>query len=115
LVRRYGTNIAHIYDLLPAVTAKAEQCGLPPAVYASLVYAMDQEMALKPDDFLIRRTGALFFNIAQAHIWKKGVMQAMVEHLHYSAEQVGLYEQELERQLREAVTPADRSETVEPA
>jgi glycerol-3-phosphate dehydrogenase len=69
------------------------------------VYAIERESAVKPVDFLIRRTGALFFNIDWVQRWKSGVIEAMADMLGYTEEQRREYEAELERQLANAVTP----------
>jgi glycerol-3-phosphate dehydrogenase len=106
LVRRYGTNIRYVYDLLPQAQEQAARFGLPAEVYAALKYGIEGEMVVKPADFFIRRTGALFFDRHFVRRWKDGVLQAMTELLAYSPEQRKTYEEELERQLDQAVTPA---------
>jgi glycerol-3-phosphate dehydrogenase len=82
---------------------------LPADLYGELVYAIERESAVKPVDFLIRRTGALFFNIGWVQRWKSGVIEAMADMLGYSEEQCREYEAELERHLANAVTPPEEA------
>jgi glycerol-3-phosphate dehydrogenase len=103
LVNRYGSNTPMIYGLLREADGRTD---LPDAVYASLLYAMKYEMAVTPADFLIRRTGALYFDIAAVRQWKNDVIGVMADYYHYSEEQIEAYEKELERQLAEAVLPS---------
>ncbi|MCQ6561995.1 glycerol-3-phosphate dehydrogenase/oxidase [Paenibacillus mendelii] len=105
LARRYGTNVGQVYSLLPAVTADAARYGIPVEIYASLRYSMDCEMVATPSDFFIRRTGALFFDIAWVQEWKESVTQAMSDYLGFSHEQLERYKADLEQQIQEAVTP----------
>lgn len=68
-----------------------------------LLYAIEEETAAKPVDFFIRRTGALFFDIAWVRQWKEPVVSFMAEQLGYSEEQVREYAEELELELKAAV------------
>ncbi|MFS0727512.1 glycerol-3-phosphate dehydrogenase/oxidase [Paenibacillus sp. 1P07SE] len=109
LARRYGSNVTAVYDRLQ--TWKPEPAhGLPGSVYAMLRYSMEEEMALKPVDFFIRRTGALFFDIAWVHEHKAQVLAYMASELRYTDVQRRLYAAELERELRAAVSPSDEEE-----
>lgn len=42
---------------------KLKECPLPRILYARLMYAIEHEMVVKPVDFFIRRTGAVYFHI----------------------------------------------------
>ncbi|MFC0216483.1 glycerol-3-phosphate dehydrogenase/oxidase [Paenibacillus chartarius] len=106
LARKYGSNVERIYELAEQHRQTAAAYGLPAEVYAELVYAIEHECAVKPVDFFVRRTGALFFNIGWVQQWKSGVVAAMSELLGYSDEQRAEYTAELERQLEVAVKPA---------
>ncbi|KIL42286.1 glycerol-3-phosphate dehydrogenase [Gordoniibacillus kamchatkensis] len=105
LARRYGSNAPRIFELAAEHGNAASGYGLPVEIYAELLYAIRQEMAAKPVDFLIRRTGALFFDIASVHRWKSGVIAAMADLLGCSEEQRREYEEELEQHLVQAVQP----------
>ncbi|MEK3881887.1 FAD-dependent oxidoreductase [Paenibacillus sp. PL2-23] len=102
IAQRYGANADRIFRLAREDAAAAERHGLPPALYATLLYAIDEEMALRPADFFIRRTGALFFDIEQVRMWKDAVIGAMSELLGYSEAFRVSCERELEARLSEA-------------
>ncbi|WP_332834990.1 glycerol-3-phosphate dehydrogenase C-terminal domain-containing protein, partial [Rhodococcus rhodochrous] len=72
-----------------------------------LRYAMEAEMAVKPVDFLIRRTGALFFRINEAKQWKDAVVAYMASHLGWSESQKDAYLQEMDMHMHDAVTPLE--------
>ncbi|MBB6675105.1 glycerol-3-phosphate dehydrogenase/oxidase [Cohnella nanjingensis] len=110
LASRYGSNVAAVYDQLRHSDGERGDAGaLPSELYASLLYAIKHEMAAKPVDFLIRRTGALFFDIALVRTWKGEVIRMMARELGYTEDQTRAYSEELELHLLEAVhpTPAD--------
>ena len=103
LVQMYGSNI----DLLFTYGKQYDQIGntsLTRVLYAQIMYAMEHEMALKPVDFFIRRTGALFFNIQWVRTWKDEVITFMEEKLGWTTAQTEEYKQELEKELNDAGT-----------
>ncbi|MFD0714840.1 glycerol-3-phosphate dehydrogenase/oxidase [Paenibacillus sp. GCM10027626] len=106
LAQRYGTNVSRIFALMPQAVNEADQYGLPAEVYAALLYGIDHEMTTAPVDFFIRRTGALFFDIAWVRRWKDGVIQAMAAQLSYTEEQIARYTGQLEQALQEAAVPS---------
>ncbi len=109
LTRRYGANVPVVYSLIGEARQEAADSKLPAEVYAALEYALRHEMATKPVDFFIRRTGALFFDIAWVRRYKDAVITHMASRLDYTPEQLASYAAELEQQLTEAVTPAPDS------
>lgn len=104
LTRRYGSNVRQIYELLPAA---ADSAGLPPEMYAQLLYAINNEMAVKPADYFMRRTGELLFDIVSVRKWKDIAVEAMATWLGYTDQQKAAYTQELEVFLRDTVAAAD--------
>ena len=64
-------------------------------------------MTVKPVDFFIRRTGALYFNIQLVQKWKQAVMDLMAEYLEWTEEEKVIYQEELETELNDAVNPAE--------
>ncbi|WP_302847499.1 glycerol-3-phosphate dehydrogenase/oxidase [Paenibacillus sp. yr247] len=105
LARRYGSNVDAVFELLEQHRAEAAQRGMPAAVLAALVYAFEREMVVKPADFFIRRTGALFFDIAWAKQWKAPAIAFMAERFGWDEAQTAAYTAELEQLLHEAVNP----------
>lgn len=88
--------------------ADTATAALPAYLRAELAYSVDQEMTVKPVDFFIRRTGALFFDIAWVRQWKEPVIAWMQKDFGWSDERTAEYAAELENRLREATVPAER-------
>ncbi|QHW35202.1 glycerol-3-phosphate dehydrogenase/oxidase [Paenibacillus rhizovicinus] len=107
LARRYGSNAPQLFALAAPTRQWAAKHGLPQALAVRLRYAMDAEMAAKPADFLVRRTGDMYFRIAEVRKWKDAVVAAMAERLQWTAEQRAAYAAEVERKLAEAVQPGE--------
>jgi glycerol-3-phosphate dehydrogenase len=108
LVRRLGSNVDEVYAYLAKHRTEAEAYSLEPDVLASLMYAIEREMVVKPIDFFIRRTGALFFDIGWVQRWKEPVIAYMVEYFQWTSEQAKAYSEELEQELRYAVVPLEK-------
>jgi glycerol-3-phosphate dehydrogenase len=105
LTRRYGSNVTEVYDRIRTSDETAAMHSLPVEIYAILLYGIEEEMAVKPVDFFVRRTGALFFDISWVQRWKNSVIGFMAEYLSYSEEQIREYTEELERELQAAALP----------
>ncbi|MBT2654156.1 hypothetical protein J7E81_02710 [Bacillus sp. ISL-18] len=84
--------------------------GLPPSLFAKLVYGIEEEMTVTPIDFFYRRTGAILFNIDLVNKWKKQVIAYMGMRFNWTDHDKKNYSQELEEALRAAVFPEDREE-----
>ncbi|TDM04143.1 glycerol-3-phosphate dehydrogenase/oxidase [Macrococcus carouselicus] len=105
MIDKYGSNAPVLFNIAHAqVDNKVNE--LPLSVYTKLVYGIQHEMVLKPSDFFVRRTGALYFDIDFVNEYKEGVIEAMAELLHYSDRQKEEYRQELEQLIKEATTPS---------
>lgn len=82
LARYYGTNSAIIFAHLAEQGERYEsevlkEKGLSKLTALRLWYALEYEAVVYPDDFLIRRTGALFFDMALVNREKEGVVSEM--------------------------------------
>lgn len=106
LAKRYGSNVDKVFEYVK----NGEHANVPSAVYAQVMYGLEYEMVVKPVDFFIRRTGALFFNISWVHEWKVEVINLMASKLGWTREQKELYRQELEKHLHDAVVPVDEED-----
>ncbi|MGV2686898.1 glycerol-3-phosphate dehydrogenase, partial [Clostridium perfringens] len=71
-----------------------------------LMYAIQHEMAVKPADFFIRRTGSLLFHIDWTRKWKLPVIDYMAAVLGWSEQQTLEYTKELDEELVSATQPA---------
>ncbi|MCG7409248.1 glycerol-3-phosphate dehydrogenase/oxidase [Paenibacillus sp. ACRRX] len=104
-VQSYGSNVDDIFKFVDRYRDQTTASGLPLEVLIPLVYAMNEELTMKPVDFFIRRTGALFFNIQWVHQWKQPVIAFMAAHLDWTPEQQTKYMKELDTCLHQAVVP----------
>ncbi|MFD1173732.1 glycerol-3-phosphate dehydrogenase/oxidase [Oceanobacillus picturae] len=105
LVERYGSNFDKILELYVTNQEKAKTEDIDPIVFAELVYALEYELAYKPVDFFVRRTGALFFEIGWVKAHKDNVIRYMAKELKWTDAQTKDYTEELEQLLHDAVTP----------
>ncbi|MFP7479088.1 glycerol-3-phosphate dehydrogenase/oxidase [Terribacillus saccharophilus] len=105
MVSRYGANVDKVFERFETLKDEAKAANIDPLVFAQLRYAIEEELAFKPVDFFVRRTGALLFNINFVHTNKDAVIDYMAETLGYSAEQKAEYTRELEVLAKEAVVP----------
>lgn len=95
----YGTNVGHLIEIAKRINHKGN---LPLSVEVPLLYSIHREMALKPTDFFIRRTGALLFDIDWVEKWKNPVIEYMKLYLNWDTEQTEAYTKELEERILEA-------------
>ncbi|CAJ1002041.1 MULTISPECIES: glycerol-3-phosphate dehydrogenase/oxidase [Brevibacillus] len=104
LVRRYGSNIDRLFAIIRERGQEAKRHQMSLEVFTSLVYALEEEMAVTPVDFLLRRTSSLLFDIAWAKRWKEPILSFMKQYGNWSAEQADAYRRELEQQIHD-MTP----------
>lgn len=102
LVHRYGSNIDRLYEMIRTMGEEAWHYNLSKAVFAMLVYGIEEEMAATPSDFFIRRSGALFFHINWVREWKKPVIDYMAQRLHWTDEEKAAHEEALEQRIQES-------------
>ncbi|MGY3715917.1 glycerol-3-phosphate dehydrogenase/oxidase [Sutcliffiella cohnii] len=105
LAERYGSNVDRVFSYLTEYNEVNQE--LSPSVYAQVMYAIHYEMIVKPTDFFIRRTGALFFNIQWVQQYKEPVINLLKRELGWSDEQLNAYKVELEMELKDAVSPIE--------
>ncbi|TSI10151.1 glycerol-3-phosphate dehydrogenase/oxidase [Lysinibacillus sp. BW-2-10] len=100
LVERYGTNVEEVF----LFAQKGIETGttLPIPLYAELLYAIYYEMVMTPCDFLIRRTGYLYFNIELVENYKNAIIDVMSELFGYSDSEKIFYQMQLEQFIDEA-------------
>ena len=91
----YGTNAGKVFEQYWKRSAEPHADGLPDVLAAVVAYAIEDEMAVTPSDFFIRRTGDLYFHIADVLRYKDQVLDFMAKHLNYSDEQKQQYRKEL--------------------
>ncbi|MFS0824426.1 glycerol-3-phosphate dehydrogenase/oxidase [Bacillus sp. 1P02SD] len=106
LTRLYGSNIDTVIRIMKESKDKANEIGLPLSILASLEYSLQYEMVTKPIDFLIRRTGAMFFNIDWVNQWKKQIVAYMADRFNWTEDEKQGYEVEVEFYIKDATEPS---------
>ncbi|UOR11714.1 glycerol-3-phosphate dehydrogenase/oxidase [Halobacillus amylolyticus] len=107
LVNLYGANVDTVFQVYKDKKQVAEKAQIDPVVFAQLVVALEYEFAYKPVDFFVRRTGALFFNIAWVREHQDSVVDFMATELDWTTPQKQGYKDELNQLLNEAVKPVE--------
>jgi glycerol-3-phosphate dehydrogenase len=102
LAKRYGSNVKDVYDIIQRSLREAEAYKLPPAILGQIIYSIVEEMTVKPVDFFIRRTGALYFDIKWVIQWKNQTIDWMEKQFNWSIEESEKYMEELEKELKAA-------------
>ncbi|WP_085505903.1 glycerol-3-phosphate dehydrogenase/oxidase [Thalassobacillus devorans] len=103
----YGSNVGLVFDFYEQGKERAEAAGIERVTFAMLQYGLEYELVYRPVDFFVRRTGALFFNIAWVHQHKDAVIAYMAKELNWNETQRNAYTKELDQLLKEAVEPAE--------
>ncbi|WP_449539224.1 glycerol-3-phosphate dehydrogenase/oxidase [Ferdinandcohnia sp. Marseille-Q9671] len=107
LTRLYGSNIDIIRGIMQESGQKAVEAHLPLPIFAALEYGIQYEMVTKPIDFLIRRTGAMFFDIEWVNKWKQQIVEYMSERFNWTTDEQQSYVAELESHIKDATEPSD--------
>ncbi|QFT88156.1 Aerobic glycerol-3-phosphate dehydrogenase [Bacillus sp. THAF10] len=110
LAKMYGSNVNKLFTLGEEHAEDARKAGISLDVYAQILYAIREEMTATPQDFFIRRTGALFFDIAWVQKWKMKVLDVMASELVWSREQKQKHLHVLEQHLLDAVNAIDEED-----
>lgn len=100
ILATYGTNADSILKYADRVLSASD---LPLAIKLTLHYAIEEEMAVTPSDYFIRRTGAVLFDIDWVNKWKKEVIEYMALLMEWSPEEKEKHWGELEVRIWEAV------------
>lgn len=108
LIKRYGSNVDTVFHIYKDEKEQAKAENLNPIVYAMLRYAIDYELAYKPIDFFIRRTGALFFDINWVRNHKDSVIAYMAKVFNWTNDQTKTYTDELDVLMHDATHPIEK-------
>ncbi|EJG5110738.1 glycerol-3-phosphate dehydrogenase/oxidase [Staphylococcus pseudintermedius] len=100
LATKYGSNVDDLFAIAQA--AQHQNTGLPLELYVELVYGVQNELVVKPTDFLVRRIGALYFDIDTVLRHKDTVVDVLADLLGYDANVKAVYKQELEEAIQVA-------------
>ena len=100
LASKYGSNVDKLYNI--AQIAQDKDLKLPLELYVELVYSVQNEMVFKPTDFLIRRSGKLYFNINEVKQYKDAVVEELAKLLNYTQSQQNEFTKEINVAIEEA-------------
>jgi glycerol-3-phosphate dehydrogenase len=101
LARRYGTNVPGVFALVSEIREDALRRKVPLELYAALRYGMDEEMCTLPEDFLVRRSGALFFDVDRVSKYYRSVIDIMADANHWSEDDIRSFVRSIETKLSE--------------
>ncbi len=99
LVANYGKQCDTILDRLKANLEKDTDIAL---VKAELWYCLEYEMVLTPEDFLVRRTGMLYFDLPRLHKVKEVVILEFQSFFNSSSNDLGIARERLEKLILQA-------------
>ncbi|MCH4477320.1 glycerol-3-phosphate dehydrogenase/oxidase [Staphylococcus haemolyticus] len=100
LASKYGSNVDKLFNI--AQIAQDKDLNLPLELYVELVYSVQNEMVFKPTDFLIRRSGKLYFNINEVKQYKDAVVEELAKLLNYTQSQQNEFTKEINVAIEEA-------------
>ncbi len=86
LGHRYGSNVFTVFDFIKEAINN-RMADVPVFLQAECLYAMEYEMCQSLSDFLIRRTGMIFFDMEHAERYQYGINRLMAQKLHWSEQQ----------------------------
>ncbi|MFC7395374.1 glycerol-3-phosphate dehydrogenase/oxidase [Scopulibacillus cellulosilyticus] len=107
LVKKYGSNVEQLFEIIEKEKDHALKYNIPINILATVIYGIENEMAVTPVDFFLRRTGALLFHIDWVRQWKEPVIEFMANYFKWTTEEQRKYTEELDQALDQAVHPAD--------
>ncbi|MGW9987850.1 glycerol-3-phosphate dehydrogenase/oxidase [Staphylococcus hominis] len=100
LASKYGSNVDKLFAIAQLTNEK--DLNMPLELYVQLVYSVQNEMVYKPTDFLIRRTGKLYFDINTVKQYKQAIIDELDKLLNYTAEQKNEFSKEVDKAIEEA-------------
>lgn len=109
LAQFYGTNAQVMFDEFKANPVDDTEA-LSRLTQLRLWYALNYECVMTPCDFLIRRTGHLFFNIAEAMREKTGVIDYMAKYFDWDSETIGRMTADVEQAFKFATDFPDEKQ-----
>jgi glycerol-3-phosphate dehydrogenase len=95
LIERYGSNVDEVFRNLNGHFDELPRC-----IFAELKYSVENEMVVKPADFLIRRTGAVYFDRLSVQQFYPFIVSAMSELLRWDKATHDKYKREFEEEVR---------------
>ncbi len=82
----YGSNAPKVFKYI-----ESNHTNLPNDIYCQLMYAIDEEMAALPEDFIDRRSSLVLFDIERTIQCKDEIIKVMAEKFNWDEKAVTLY------------------------
>ena len=101
LVHLYGYQSDAILDYAQQHRDQDPEIGL---ALAELWFALNHEMIVRAEDFLVRRTGLLFFNLHRLVKVQEAVLKSMAEHLGWDQQRINSERTGMEELIRETTS-----------
>jgi glycerol-3-phosphate dehydrogenase len=101
LVHLYGRQVLLILDYVEKNRTDQPECDL---ILAKAWFAIHHEMAIKPLDFIIRRSGLLYFNRPKIDRWKQPVIDYFAKELGWTESEREKHWVEVDNALQEVVS-----------
>nr|WP_051239078.1 glycerol-3-phosphate dehydrogenase/oxidase [Jeotgalicoccus psychrophilus] len=101
LAMKYGSNVEAVYQYAGITNDNNEKYGLPKPLYAEVIYGILHEMVIKPTDFLVRRSGKLYFEIEDVLEYRDGVERLLQDTLGYDDEIRKVFSNELDEAIED--------------
>ncbi|ODV54383.1 glycerol-3-phosphate dehydrogenase/oxidase [Lysinibacillus fusiformis] len=99
LTQHYGSNVEIVFNYV-----KEGHPILPSWLYAQLMYGIYHEMVVHPNDFMVRRTGYMFFQMAIVQQYEEAILDEMAKQLNWTAQQRTQYEEDVKKEIKRATT-----------
>ncbi|MEK4172418.1 glycerol-3-phosphate dehydrogenase/oxidase [Lysinibacillus sp. FSL L8-0312] len=97
LTQHYGSNVDIVFNYVTEGHPV-----LPSWLYAQLMYGIHHELVVHPNDFMVRRTGYMFFQMAIVKQYKEAILDEMAKQLNWTAQQRTQYEEDVKKEIKRA-------------
>jgi glycerol-3-phosphate dehydrogenase len=97
LIHLYGRQVLFILDYLEKNRSDQPECDL---ILAKAWFAIHHEMAVKPLDFIIRRSGLLYFNHPKIERWKQPVVNFFAKEFDWTDAEKKIQRDEVDHALQ---------------
>lgn len=101
LALKYGSNVEDVYQYAGISNDNHKKYDLPKSLYAEVIYSVLHEMVVKPTDFLVRRSGKLYFAIEEVEKYRQGIERLLADTLTWSDEEYTQYIEEVDQAIKD--------------
>ncbi|MFN3404607.1 MAG: glycerol-3-phosphate dehydrogenase/oxidase [Cytophagaceae bacterium] len=80
LAMRFGTDVKELFSVSKESLSLKEKYKLPDDILMQLMHCLEHEYVISPADFLVRRTGMLYFNISETEKYKDEICRFIFDY-----------------------------------